>query len=121
MDINWITIRVSDFAKSKAFYKEYLGMKAENEFSPNESMTIAFFEANNGMKVELIYNKNMPAEAEGNSGISLGMYSSEYDKLLQLAREKNIITAEPAILGGRMECFFVNDPNGIGIQIVKPV
>ncbi len=88
MIINWITIRVNDFAKSKAFYKEYLGMKAQNEFSPNEFMNIAFFEANNGMKVELIYNKNMSAETESNSGISLGMFSSEYDKLLQLAREK---------------------------------
>lgn len=119
MDIKWITIRVNDFTKSKEFYRDYLGMKAEHEFSPNESLTIAFFEADNGMKVELIYNKDLSAEVESGDGISLGIYSSEYDKLLQQARENNILTAEPAIIGGHMECFFVNDPNGIGIQIIK--
>ena len=119
MEINWITISVADLEKSKEFYGEYLGLKKENEMSPNEFMSIVFFEAENGMKVELIYNRNAENNRMNQGMVSLGIVSSNYDKLLQQAREKEILTAEPAILGGHMECFFVSDPNGVGIQIIK--
>ena len=119
MRINWITIRVNKFEESKKFYNEYLGMKVEREFSPTKSMSIAFFEADNGMKIELIYDKDSKVESSNNSSISIGVSSKDYDNLLQNARVRKIITIEPTILGGHMECFFVNDPNGIGLQIAK--
>lgn len=119
MIINWITIKVKDFEKSKEFYRDFLGMKEEKEFSPNDSMVIAFFTADNGMKIELIYDKNLKLEACENSNISIGICSSNYEDLLNRSRERNIILGEPVILGGNMECFFVNDPNGIGVQIIK--
>lgn len=119
MIINWITIKVKNFEKSKEFYRDFLGMKEEKEFSPNDSMVIAFFTADNGMKIELIYDKNSKLEACENNNISIGVCSSNYNDLLKKARESKIITAEPVILGGHMECFFVKDPNGIGIQIIK--
>ena len=118
MTINWITIQVADFEKSKEFYSDYLGMKVEKEFSPNELMSIVFFEADNGMKIELIYSMDSKEELT-NNGISFGVCVSNYDELLQKARERKIITSEPAIMGGHMECFFVNDPNGVGVQIIK--
>lgn len=119
MIINWITIKVKDFEKSKNFYRDFLGMKEEEEFSPNDSMVIAFFTADNGMKIELIYDKNSKLDACENSNISIGICSSNYDDLLKKSRESNIIYGEPVILGGHMECFFVNDPNGVGVQIIK--
>jgi len=119
MIINWITIKVKDFEKSKEFYRDFLGMKAEKEFSPKESMYIAFFVAENGMKIELIYDKNLKLENSANSNISIGICSSNYDDLLKKGRENNIISSEPAVLGGHMECFFVDDPNGVGVQIIK--
>lgn len=119
MEISWITISVSDLERSKEFYGEYLGLEKENEMSPNEFMSIVFFQAENGMKVELIYNENAEGSTIQQGMISLGIVSSNYNKLLQQARERKILTAEPAILGGHMECFFVSDPNGVGIQIIK--
>lgn len=119
MTISWITIRVADFEQSKEFYRDYLGMKARQEFSPNEFMSIAFFEAENGMQVELICDKNSAAGETNTVGVSLGISASNYSELLQEARERKILTVEPAVLGGHMECFFVDDPNGFGIQIVK--
>ena len=119
MIINWITIKVKDFKKSKEFYRDFLGMKEEEEFSPNDSMVIAFFTADNGMKIELIYDKNSKLDACENSNISIGICSSNYDNLLKKSRESKIISGEPVILGGHMECFFVNDPNGVGVQIIK--
>ena len=119
MIINWITIKVKDFEKSKEFYRDFLGMKEENEFSPNGSMVIAFFAADNGIKIELIYDKNLKLEACENSNISIGICPSNYDDLLKQSRDRKIILGEPVILGGHTECFFVNDPNGIGVQIIK--
>lgn len=119
MVINWITIKVKDFEKSKGFYRDFLGMKAEKEFSPNEDMYIAFFVADNGVKIELIYEKNSKLEVSSNNNVSIGICPLNYDEILQKSKEKNIITNGPIILGGNMECFFVSDPNGVGVQIIK--
>ena len=119
MTIQWITIKVADFEKSKEFYRDYLEMKAVHEFSPNESMMIAFFEADNGMQVELIYDKSFDHTQAHNTAVSLGICTPDYDKMLQIGRERKIVTIEPVILGGNMECFFVSDPDGVGIQISK--
>ncbi|MGG7179267.1 VOC family protein [Clostridium paraputrificum] len=119
MVINWITIKVDDYNKSKEFYRDFLGMKVEREFSPNESMSIAFFEGDNGMKIELIYDKNSKVEFPLNSRISIGVCPLDYDEVLQKSQEKNLISSGPIVLGGSMECFFIKDPNGVGIQVIK--
>ena len=119
MTINWCTIRVINFNKSKKFYGDFLGLKAEQEFSPYEGMEIAFFSADNGMKVELIYTKDMVLEEKNNSGVSLGICVSNYDALLEKAQQNNMVTLGPTTLGKGMECFFIKDPNGVGIQIVR--
>lgn len=121
MIINWITIKVDDYDKSKEFYRDFLGMKVEKEFSPNDSMSIAFFVADNGMKIELIYDKNSKLEFPLNSSISIGICPLNYDEVLQKSQEKNLISRGPIVLGDSMECFFVNDPNGVGIQIIKGI
>lgn len=119
MKFNWITIKVNNFEESKKFYSDYLGMKFVEEFSPNESMSIVFYSADNGMKIELIYDKNSKVEIPDNNNVSIGVSSENYDNLLAEARSKNIVTVEPAILGGHLECFYVADPNGINIQIAS--
>ena len=119
MIINWITIKVNDFEKSKEFYRDFLGMKAEKEFSPNGDMSIAFFVADNGVKIELIYDKNFKLESPSNSSISIGICPLNYDEILQKSHEKNMIYSGPIVLGGNMECFFVKDPNGVGVQVIK--
>lgn len=119
MKINWITIRVSKFEESKKFYAEYLAMKPEKEFSPAESMSIAFMSADNGMQIELIYDENLKVEPYTNTNISIGASSEDYDNLLRIARSKELISAEPTVLGGHLECFFVNDPDGNSIQIAR--
>ena len=117
MKINWVTIKVADFEASKAFYRDYLGMKPANEMSAGP-MNLAFFSDDNGFQIELIYNAAaMPSKVS--DCISIGVSPDDYDVLLNKAREMGILTAEPAILGGHLECFFVTDPNGLGVQIIK--
>lgn len=119
MLINWVTIRVSDFEKSKEFYGDYLGMEIENEFSPDEDTTIAFFSSKDKVKIEILHNKNEKIDKSQNCGVSIGMTADNYDDLLNEARKRNILVQEPAILGGYLLCFFVQDPNGVKIQIIQ--
>ena len=118
MDINWITIRVDSLEKSKNFYGGYLGLELKSSFSPNDMMSIVFYKAGNGMQIELIESKLQEAIVTNNSGVSIGITSRDYEKLLTKARKMNIITAEPQIMGN-MECFFIHDPNNIGIQVIR--
>lgn len=118
MNINWITLNVMDLEKSKEFYTNYLGMNVENEFSPSETKDILFLKANNGIQVELIYDKKADSDPMNDNGVSLGISSTEYDKLLSQAKEREIIVIEPMTMGN-IECFFVHDPNGFRIQIIK--
>ncbi|NLN96849.1 MAG: VOC family protein [Eubacteriaceae bacterium] len=118
MNIQWVTIMVDDLEKSKEFYGEYLGLTLKDAFSPDETMSIVFYEAENQMQIELIKNKNLQ-EVTNATGVSIGIATDRYDELLENARERKIITVEPQILGGHLECFFVKDPNNVGIQVIK--
>ncbi|MDF2538471.1 MAG: glyoxalase family protein [Herbinix sp.] len=120
MKINGLTIRTNDLEKSKVFYRDYLGMVIESEFSPFEGTHIVILTAENAMSIELLFNVRANIKAD-NSGVSFGMHSSKYEQLLQTAREENIVTDGPRILGGRFECFFITDPNGVGIQVTREI
>ncbi len=120
MKVNWITFMVKDINESKKFYERFLGLKLAREFSPNEMMKIAFYKANSGSEIELIETKGSGETTETNGRVSLGISVDNYDELLQKARDLKIITQEPQLLG-EMECFFVTDPDGIGIQLIKEV
>ena len=116
MKFNWITLHVKDLDRSAAFYGEYLGMKLSREFTQPGGRHFRFFEAENGMQVELIGGD---AETVSSSNLSLGVAVADYDALLAKARETGIIDGEPRVLGGHLECFFAADPDGVRIQIAR--
>lgn len=115
MNVQWITIQTGEFEASKAFYRDTLGMTPKKEFSPGPGTQIAFFAAENGFQVELIASSNTAAN---NSGLSIGITVEDYRGLLAKARAEGFLQAEPVVLG-EMECFFLRDPNGVGIQVIK--
>lgn len=117
MRINWITIKDVDLKKSKEFYGEYIGLRLDREFSPQEGMNLAFFKDENGMEIELIENVGKVKKYE--DGISIGIQTSRYEEILEEARRREIVVVEPRVLGGGMECFFISDPNGVLVQIIK--
>ena len=115
----WCTIRVSDMAKAASFYQDILGLELERRFQPEPSKTIAFYRAGSGMAVELIQDN----ETEGNqvnTGVSLAFATQDFDNLLQEITAKGItIKRGPLTLGKDTTCFFIEDPDGMEIQIVK--
>lgn len=118
MKVNWITLFVKDLSKSKEFYEDYLGMELEREFSPSDNTIIAFYRADDGSEIELLENRAPEFEYKKISGVSIGIAVDNYKELLSLAREKNILKSEPQNLGS-FECFFVTDPDGMDIQVIK--
>ena len=87
INFNWITIFVNDMAASQTFYGDYLGLTKVEEFPAGPDMTIAFFQADNGMKVELIENR--AAEAAGkNPDVIIGVAVDNFDELMEKAMLK---------------------------------
>ena len=116
MRFNWVTIHIRDTARSRAFYGDLLGMVIDREFTQPGGRHFKFFEAENGMQVELIGGDGETVCA---SNLSLGVAVSDYDALLARARETGIIVGEPRVLGGHLECFFAEDPDGVRVQIAR--
>ena len=116
MKFNWITLHVKDMDRSAAFYGDYLGMKLAREFTQPGGRHFKFFEADNGMQVELISGDTQTVSA---SALSLGVAVPDYDALLAKAREGGFIAGEPVVLGGHLECFFALDPDGVRLQIAR--
>lgn len=119
MTVNWITIRVRDFEAAKRFYEGFLGLNFLQEFSPSPTMQLAFFGAAGETQIELIYDSALTLPPATPATISIGITPPDYDALLSSARKAGVLTREPAIIGGHMECFFVADPDGTGIQLIK--
>lgn len=121
MMIKWITLHVRDLEASKRFYTEYLGLPLRQEFSPRPGMSIVFLGSEDETQLELILDTNLQLPALATGAVSLGIPSSRYASLLETARETGILAGEPAIMGGHLECFFVTDPDGTRIQVIKDV
>lgn len=117
MKIQWITLNVKDMVRSKAFYEEFLGLPCVRSFSPGHGMQIAFFQADNGMQIELMEAPELPYRHI--QGVSIGIETTNYAELLEKAKQAGILHGEPQLLGGKLECFFILDPDGMGIQLIK--
>ncbi len=117
MYIQWITLHVKDMFNSRNFYEGFMGLPCTRSFSPRPGMQIAFFKAENAMEIELIEEPGVPAVPI--QGVSIGITSSKYDEILEKSRQAGFLTEEPRILGGNLECFFIKDPDGMGLQIIR--
>lgn len=118
MKITWCTIRVRNFEESKAFYKDFIGLEIKTEFSPREGMRIAFLMAENGFEIELIHEINNKLEIK-DSNVSIGIAVNNFDEIYEKVNLNKIKRSEKIIMPTGMECFFVKDPNGVDIQVIR--
>lgn len=119
MNFCWITLNVSNMEKSLKFYHEIIGLKISEKFNVGEDMEIVMLGENDGTKVELIYDKkeNIPARAER---LSIGFEVESLDEAMELFKNNNIpIKIGPISPTPSVTFFFVDDPDGIEVQIVQ--
>ena len=119
MKICWCTIHVNNLEKSKYFYQEVLGLSETRSFKPAPDMTIAFFSDQHGMEIELIHTQNQTPISQG-SRVSICIVIDHFDELLRKLEEQGyVIKRGPLTLGEDTHCFFIDDPNGVEIQVIK--
>ncbi len=117
MKFCWITINVANMEESINFYHDIIGLKVAERFMLGNEIEIAMLGEGEGTKVELIYNKDNTAKS---TGISIGFEVDSLEKAMELMREKNIpIIRGPISPNSSTSFFFINDPNGVEIQIVQ--
>ena len=111
----WSTVKVGDIERSLGFYEGFLGLRLVRRFA-SPSGEIAFLEGG-AAEVELI------ADPEGvcpGSGQTLGFETDSLEDAVRLAGDMGIrITAGPIRAGPATRFFFVEDPDGYGVQIVQ--
>jgi len=119
MKFCWITLTVKNMEESIKFYHELLGVEIAERFKAGEDVEIAMLGEANKPKVELIHYKNNSVTAQA-SGLSIGFQVESLDKALEYVKEKNIpIKRGPFSPSPITRFFFIEDPNGIEIQIVE--
>ena len=118
MKISWITMNVRDIEVSKKFYQS-LGLNIAREFEIPEVGKFAFLQTNGDTEIELIEFLAKKDAAPIRDGISFCLALENYEDVLAASREKEILVRGPEKLGGKLDCFFIEDPDGMSIQIVK--
>lgn len=119
MNFCWITLNVSNMEKSLKFYHEIIGLKISEQFNVGEDIEIVMLGEKEGTKVELIYNKkqNIGARAER---LSIGFEVKSLDEAMEILKSNNIpIKRGPISPTPASTFFFVDDPDGIEVQIVQ--
>lgn len=121
MKITWITLRVRDLDASKKFYGELLGMEQSRAFETPDGRQFTFFTDGQGMEVELICGGPCKVKEKGlrNPMVSFGFQTEAYESILAAAQKGGLDVNGPLVLGGHMECFFVEDPDGFQVQVIK--
>lgn len=121
MNFCWITLNVKSMEDSLKFYHDIIGLEISEQFKVGDGVEISMLGKAKGTKVELIYNKNIPASSKV-EGVSIGFEVSSLDSAMELLKNNNIpIKRGPISPVPSSRFFFVDDPNGIEVQLVENI
>ncbi|WP_455539685.1 VOC family protein [Terrisporobacter sp.] len=119
MNFCWITLNVKNMEESLKFYHEILGLKIAERFNAGPDTEIVMLGEENGTKVELIYNKNEEVCSKAER-LSIGFEVESIEEAMKHFEDNNIALKSGLISPTPSTTFFfVEDPNGIVVQIVK--
>lgn len=114
----WVTISVKDIDESLKFYRDLLGLNIYQRFVSGDSEIAMLGEADKP-KVELICNKVDGASVRA-SGLSVGFLTDSLDDAISYMKMNDIsIKKGPFSPSPSVSFFYIDDPNGIEIQIVE--
>lgn len=119
MNFCWITLKVKNIQESLKFYNELLGIEIFKRFSPNPGVDIAMIGGKDGPKIELICGEGNNPQIQSR-GISIGFQVKSLDETMKYMKEKGIsIKSGPVSPSAGVRFFFIEDPDGVEIQIVE--
>lgn len=115
MNLEMVTIAVTDLEKSAKFYKEILELKEMQRIDTPEGIHIIFLKDEESGIIELIeYPKSFTeVEKANSSNISIVFNVNDFNESVRKLEEQNI-----EIINGPMEKYvFICDPNGVKIGV----
>ena len=117
MKFCWVTINVSNMEESIKFYKDLIGLEILDRFTPYEGVEIVMLGEENGTMVELISNQTTKLKSKG---ISIGFKVDSLEESIENMKNNGVkILTEPVSPSPNLEFYFVEDPNGLEIQLIK--
>lgn len=117
MKLNWVTLRVSDLEKSLAFYNGLLNIGVSARFGDENHWIVMLGDADSA-KIELICEPGAKVENPGN-GVSIGLEADDLDKLVGELKDRGHRVIGPVSPNPHIRFFFVQDPDGYSVQLVK--
>jgi len=110
---------VNNLEESLKFYHEIIGLKISERFKVGEDIEIVMLGETHGPKVELIRDKKQTFSTRS-EGLSIGFMVNSLDESMELLKNKNIpIKRGPISPVPSVRFLFIDDPNGIEIQIAQ--
>ncbi len=117
MKFCWVTINVNNMEESIKFYKDLIGLEILDRFTPYEGVEIVMLGEENGTMVELISNQTTKLKTKG---ISIGFKVDSLEGSIETMKNNGVkILTEPVSPSPDLEFYFVEDPNGLEIQLIK--
>ncbi len=117
MKFCWVTINVNNMEESIKFYKDLIGLEILDRFTPYEGVEIVMLGEENGTMVELISNQTTKLKTKG---ISIGFKVDSLEDSIETMKNNGVkILTEPVSPSPDLEFYFVEDPNGLEIQLIK--
>ena len=110
-----VALRVSDVAKSRAFYKT-LGWDQAFEFSDDQGTTCSYVKVSDRQYVEL-YRRNKPADALGLMHICLD--TADVDRVSAAYKALGLVPTEPRKARAGTVLFNLRDPEGQVIEYTQ--
>ena len=123
MRFNHTSITVKNLEESLAFYTQVLGLEFERRREiPENHAEIAFVrDPSSGARIELTHWKNRSEYSEGDQLDHLAFEVPNVPEAVEVFRKKGAkVAKEPYTLqGGSGRIAFLNDPNGIWIELIE--
>ena len=111
------TIIVIDIDKSIQFYEEVAGLTIRNKFSAG-SKTLAYLSDKDGdTQIELIQDEI--EKIYSGSGISIGFEVENVEEYMEKLNSMGYQTTDIISPNPKTKFFYVNDPDGLKIQLIE--
>lgn len=120
MKFTFSTLFVKDLEESLQFYQEIIGLPLQRQFKAGPHMEIAFL-GGEGAQIELIHDANKDTIDIG-SDISWAFAVDSLDDMYEFVKNKNIpILSDIIQPAPSTRFFYIQDPNGMKIQLVENI
>ncbi len=117
MKFCWTTIHVKSLEESIRFYHNIIGLGIVSQFEAGPDMKIAMLGEPGNALIELIEQNGISQESKG---LSIGFEVPSIEEAMAVIKQNQIeIKSGPFSPAPSTTFFFVEDPNGLEVQIVQ--